>query len=84
MCIQALEEVGLLTEAKSFRAIQDSGNWTEYALNQISMVQEVAEGFENLEIHSWPGNDLIRNVEEGTRSRLKNLQQKTSPEATMN
>jgi DNA repair photolyase len=84
MCIEALEEVGLLDEAEKFRRVQNRDKWTEYALEQIKQVMEVSERFENLTIHTWPGHDLVEQVD-GTQAReLKRMKATISPEKNFN
>ncbi|MBO4248393.1 radical SAM protein [Halomicrobium sp. IBSBa] len=80
MCIEALEENELQSEADQFRELQERENWREYALNQIQMVRDVANRFDNLSIHTWPSHDLVEMTHGTQKQELKQIRQQISPE----
>jgi DNA repair photolyase len=80
MCVEALEEVGLLDEAEEFRHIQCKEHWIEYAVEQIEMVRDLGSQFENLTIHTWPGHDLISQVQGNKRKQFKQMRETASKE----
>lgn len=80
MCVEALEEAGMVSAAGEFRHVQERDNWTEYALNQIEMVRDAADHFENITIHTWPDRDLIKSTRGTQRKKLKRMKEQISPE----
>ncbi|ACV47690.1 MULTISPECIES: SPL family radical SAM protein [Halomicrobium] len=80
MCIEALEDEGLESEADEFRKLQRQGKWVDYALDQIEMVRDVATHFENITIHTWPGRDLIEATNGTQQRKFKQMRRQISPE----
>lgn len=80
MCVEALREANLNWAASEFEEIAEGTNWVDYALRQIEMVQEAAESFPNLSIHTWPDRNLINRVSGDTQQNLKSMKRQISPE----
>lgn len=80
LCVNAVEEAGYKHAADELRKLQDHQNWVEYALNQINLVQQVAEEIGGLQVHSWPDKELVNSTSGKLRRRLKRMQNAVSPE----
>ncbi|MCU4799727.1 radical SAM protein [Halobacteria archaeon HArc-gm2] len=80
MCVQALQESGMESEASKFRQLTQHGEWADYALEQIEMVREIATHFDNLTIHTWPGHDLTKVASGTQKEKLKKMRRQISPE----
>ncbi|WP_436927111.1 SPL family radical SAM protein [Halosimplex amylolyticum] len=84
MCVEALEEAGMEEALKEFRKLEDPKKWKEYAVDQIKTVRNVAERFDNLEIHTWPSRDLV-NQSTGEEERVfRKMRNEVSPEPSLN
>ena len=80
MCVESLKEAGMEEEAEQFERLTDTMRWKEYAINQIDLVREVAKDFDNLSIHSWPSQDLIRETSGKQCNALTRMRKQVSPE----
>jgi DNA repair photolyase len=81
MCIEAVREAGYEQAAQKFEQLTEQDAWVEYALEQIDLVQQKAEAFGNLTIHSWPDRKLVEATSGELRRQLKRMQQTVSTEA---
>jgi len=62
--------------------MQDSHQyWVEYALEQLNTGQQVATRFDELNVDSWPDDELVHSTSGQLRSKLKTMQQAVSPES---
>ncbi|WP_080504361.1 radical SAM domain-containing protein [Haloarcula amylolytica] len=81
-CLTAAKEAGYDDVVEELQQMQDSHQcWVEYALEQLNTVQQVAAGFDGLEVHSWPDNELVRSTSGQLRSKLTAMQEAVSPES---
>jgi len=80
MCVQALEDAGYENAAGELRQLEDEDTWAEYALDHIRAVQEVAETFDNIQLHTWPDRRLIDSAEGSVKHELIEMKQQVSPE----
>lgn len=81
MCLEAAEEAGrdeVVAQLRRFAA--DHSAWVEYALEQINTVQQQANQYGNIEVHSWPDDQLIEATSGALQQRLEEMQQAVSPE----
>jgi len=81
MCINALRENGYHDAAEEFKRILDPDEWIDYALNQIDTVQRKTEEYQNLQVHTWPDNQLIDSTEGNLKTQLKRMKSSVSPES---
>ena len=61
-------------------ALQDHQVWVEYALEQLNLVQQVADELGGLQIHSWPDRELMQSTSGELRFQLSNMRNAVSPE----
>lgn len=80
MCVEALQKEGLEEAAQEFERITDPDEWVEYALKQIDLVQRKSAEFGNLQVHTWPDNQLIDTVEGELKEQLVDMKNSISPE----
>ena len=81
MCLNAVEEAGYERVAKELRELQDHQKWVEYALEQINLVQQVADQIGGLQVHSWPDRELVKSTSGELRRKLSSMQDAVSPES---
>ncbi|MFB6185995.1 MAG: hypothetical protein ABEI86_03905, partial [Halobacteriaceae archaeon] len=81
MCIDALREHGHENAAKQFERLTDPDKWVEYALEQIDLVQQKSAQFDNLEVHTWPDNQLIEVTKGEVNDQLIRMKRSVSPES---
>ncbi len=81
-CLEAASNAGYEEVTKELRRMRDDRQyWVEYALEQLNTVQQVAQRFNGLQVHSWPDDELIRSTSGQLRSQLEAMQQAVSPES---
>ncbi|WP_336000927.1 SPL family radical SAM protein [Halorientalis halophila] len=81
MCLEAAEEVGrddVVTKLREFE--EDRTAWVEYAVEQINTVQQQANRYGNIEVHSWPDDQLVDATSGELSRRLRAMQKAVSPE----
>lgn len=82
LCLDAAKAVGYEDIVEELQRLQDSHQyWVEYALEQLTTVQQVATRFEGLHVHSWPDDELVRSTSGQLQTTLKAMQQAVSPES---
>ena len=81
MCIEALQKSGLEEAAEQFERIVDPDEWVEYALEQIDLVQRKSNEFDNLEVHTWPDDQLIESTNRELKSQLIQMKRSVSPKS---
>lgn len=84
MLIEAVRSAGFDEAVQEFEALLDTNNWVEYALKQINIVQEEAEKFDNLSVHTWPDRRLIDNADPTVARQLRKMRKAISPESFIN
>jgi DNA repair photolyase len=80
MCVEAAHEGGYRELAVELEALQDHQVWVEYALEQLNLVQQVADELGGLQIHSWPDRELMQSTSGELRFQLSNMRNAVSPE----
>lgn len=81
LCVEAAKHVGRDEVVAKLEAFTDDHQaWVKYALNQINMVQRRATRYDNLQVHSWPDDQLIEATSGQLRQQLRTMQQAVSPE----
>lgn len=80
MCLNAVEEAGYERVSEELHKLQEHQNWVKYALEQINLVQRVAEEIGGIHVHSWPDRELINSTSGKLRRRLQAMRQAVSPE----
>ena len=80
MCVQAAEEAGKNELAESLQKLNNHDKWVEYALEQINVVQTLAEEIGGLDIHSWPDRELVKATDGELRFKLSDMRKSISPE----
>lgn len=81
MCLEAANTTGKDEIAQKLETIAtDHQKWVEYALEQINMVQQQVLRYNNIEVHSWPDDQLIEATSGQLRQQLRAMQQAVSPE----
>lgn len=81
-CLEAASRVGYDDVAEELQRMRDDRQyWVEYALEQLNTVQQVAQRFDGLQVHSWPDDELVRSTSGRLRSKLEAMQQAVSPES---
>lgn len=80
MCAQAAEEAGKDELAESLQKLNNHDKWVEYALEQINVVQTLAEEIGGLDIHSWPDRELVKATDGELRFKLSDMRKSISPE----
>ncbi|WP_424005653.1 radical SAM domain-containing protein (plasmid) [Haloarcula salina] len=81
-CLAAAKQAGYDNVVEELQQMQDSHQyWVEYALEQLNTVQQVPTRPDGLEVHSWPDDELVRSTSGQLRSKLKAMQEATSPES---
>ena len=81
-CLTAAEQACYDDVVEELQELEDSHQcWVEHALEQLNTVQQVAAGFDGLEVHSWPDDELVRSTSGQLRSKLTAMQQAVSPES---
>ncbi|QCC57858.1 radical SAM protein [Natrinema thermotolerans] len=81
MCLEATREAGYEHVAKDLERIQRNDQWAEYAVEHIELVQELANDFRNVTVHSWPDRKLVNSSHGDTKRKLKNMRKQVSPES---
>ena len=79
-CASAAEDAGYEDAAETLHELSDHDRWVEYSLEHIETVREVAERFGNLEIHTWPDDDLISAADYEQAKRLRQMKKEVSNE----
>lgn len=79
MCVDAVRKAGLDDAAEELRKLQNHQNWVKYALEQINVVQQLADEI-GVTVHSWPDRELVKSTSGELSRRLKAMQQAVSPE----
>lgn len=80
MCIEVAREAGFDELAVKLERLQDHQNWVKYALEQINLVQQVADEIGGLQIHSWPDRELVQSTSGELRFKLSDMRNSVSPE----
>ncbi|WP_081655619.1 SPL family radical SAM protein [Halopiger goleimassiliensis] len=80
MCLDAAREIGYEDMAEELQNIQKRDQWVEYAIEHIDLVLDVAAQFDNIEIHTWPDRELLKETSGTRHHRLKKMREKVSPE----
>ena len=81
MCYEAAKEAHDQELAKELKKMsQDKDYWVEYALEQIYLVQELADQIPGLQVHSWPDQQLIDETNGERKSELWEMKKEVSPE----
>ncbi len=81
-CLAAAKQAGYDDVAAELKRMQaDHDYWIDYALDQLTTVQQVAKRFDGLRVHSWPDDELLRSTSGKLQSALKAMQQAVSPES---
>jgi DNA repair photolyase len=80
MCVEATRDVGYIEAAEKLEELEDEEAWVEYALDQIETVREVADTFDNIDIHTWPDRNLIETAGGEKRRELLKMKNQVSPE----
>jgi len=79
-CLTAAEQACYDDVVEELQELEDSHQcWVEHALEQLNTVQQVAAGFDGLEVHSWPDNERVRLAIGQLWPRLKSTEQAASP-----
>lgn len=81
MCIEALRKEGHHEAAKQFERLTDPDEWVEYALRQIELVQQKSNEYDNLNVHTWPDNQLIDMTNGELNEQLIRMKRSVSPES---
>jgi DNA repair photolyase len=81
MCVESLRDEGYEDAAREFERITDPDEWVEYALKQIDLVQRKSAEFRNLDVHTWPDNQLIDATEGELKQQLLSMKRSVSPES---
>lgn len=81
LCVQAVEKAGYERIADKLRQLQDHQKWVEYALEQINLVQKVADEIGGIQVHSWPDRELVNSTSGELRRKLKQMRKAVSPES---
>jgi len=74
LCLEAARDAGYQELAAELEKLQDQDYWAEYALEQINMVQREAARYD-VQVHSWPDDQLIRAAPREMRPQLREMQQ---------
>lgn len=80
MCVQAAEEAGKDELAEDLQKLNNHDKWVEYALEQINLVQTLAEKIGGLNVHSWPDRELIKSTSGELRFKMSDMKKTVSPE----
>jgi DNA repair photolyase len=80
MCVEATRNAGYEDVARELEKLQHERTWVEYSLEHIQLVQEVADSFDNIDLHTWPDQRLISLVDGETKQNLMRLKSQVSPE----
>jgi len=80
-CVEALQEEGLDEAAKQFERLTDPDEWVDYALEQIDLVQQKGNEFDNIEIHTWPDDQLIEAADGEIKNQLREMKRSLPPES---
>lgn len=80
LCLNAVEEAGYGRIADELQKLQDHQKWMEYALEQINLVQRIADEIDGIQVHSWPDRELINSTSGDLRRKLKRMRKAVSPE----
>lgn len=80
MCVEAARDAGLTTLASALAELKDYRTWVEYALEQINIVQRLANEIGGLQIHSWPDQQLLDATTGELRQQLIAMRKAVSPE----
>lgn len=81
MCVEAAKDAGKNELAKELATLKDHEKWVEYALEQITMVREIANEIGGLNIHTWPDRELINSTTGELRFKLSDMKGAVSPES---
>lgn len=81
MCVKAAEEAGMNQLAGELEELKNHDKWVEYALEQITMVRDLAKKIGGLEIHTWPDRELINSTSGELRFKLSDMKKSISPES---
>jgi DNA repair photolyase len=79
MCVNAVDKTGFTGIADELRKLQDHQYWVEYAVEQINLVQQLADEI-GVTVHSWPDRELIQSTSGELCRKLKAMQKAVSPE----
>jgi hypothetical protein len=82
--IEAVRNAGFDKAVQDFEVLLDTNRWVEYALNQINMVQEEAQKFDNLIVHTWPDRRLVDKADPAVARQLREMRKAISPESFVN
>ncbi|WP_438267078.1 SPL family radical SAM protein [Haladaptatus salinisoli] len=80
MCLRAAKEAGRDALADELEKLTNHQNWIEYAIEQIDLVQRLADEIGGLQIHSWPDRELIQSTTGELRFKLNDMKDSVSPE----
>ncbi|MFD1588536.1 radical SAM protein [Halorientalis brevis] len=81
LCRAAAKDAGRDDIARTLETFaNDHQAWVEYALKQINLVQRRATRYDNLNVHSWPDDQLIKATSGQLNQQLRAMQQAVSPE----
>jgi len=80
LCVEATRKAGYVDVARELEKLQHEDTWVEYSLEHIQLVREVADSFDNIDLHTWPDQRLISAVDGETRQNLMRLKSQVSPE----
>lgn len=81
MCLNAVEQAGYHQVANELRKLLDHQNWIEYALEQINLVQRIADRIGGIQVHSWPDRELVNSTSGELQRKLRSMQKAVSPES---
>ena len=79
MCVQAARDAGELELANELEHLQTVGQWADYAVAHLQVVQELGEEME-LPIHLWPDKSLVKHTEPPVAEWLQEWRDRQSPE----
>lgn len=80
MCLKAAKKTGRDALATELEKLTNHQNWVEYAIEQINLVQRLADEIGGLRIHSWPDRELVQSTTGDLRFRLNDMRNSVSPE----
>lgn len=80
MCMEAAQEAGYEELAAELEKLQDKETWVKYALEQINLVQRLADEIGGMQIHTWPDKMLVKATSGEIRFKLSDMRNSVSPE----